>query len=139
MIVKKITYKNFKGQQVTRELYFNYTKPEFVDLQLSEDGGFDDVLRRISVSEDPNEIIRIFKKTLLTSYGELSPDGETFMKSPEIMSKFEHSAAFEHLYLSFLQDADEASDFYNQLIPTFTDEEIAKFKATAETAKKNAK
>lgn len=135
MIVKKITYKNFKGQTVTRELYFNYTKPEFVDLQLSEEGGFDDILRKISVTEDPNEVVRIFKKTLLTSYGELSPDGEVFMKSPEIAAKFEHSAAFEYLYLSFLQNADEASDFYNQLIPTFTDEELAKYKAAAEAAK----
>ena len=136
MIIKKVTYKNFKGQTVTRELCFNYTKPEFVDLQISEEGGFDDVLRRISITEDPNEVIRIFKKTLLTSYGEMSPDGEYFMKSPEIAAKFEHSAAFEHLYMSFLQNADEASDFYNQLIPQFTDEELAKIKSAEEAAKK---
>ena len=126
MIIESLTYKNFKGEEVTRKLYFNISKPEFMDLQLSEEEGLSDLIHRVIDAKDNAEIVRVFKKILLTAYGELSGDGETFMKSAEISHKFECSAAYEHLYMKMLENAEYAANFVNQLVPKLSDEELAK-------------
>ena len=124
MVIETLEYKNFKGIKVKRECLFNLTKSEWVDLQVSEDGGFEDLLKKISNEKDTSEIVRIFKKIILAAYGELKDDGETFLKTPEITKRFECSAAFEALYMSFITDSQRAAEFCNQLMPKFTDAEL---------------
>ena len=137
MIIETLEYKNFKGIKVKRDLYFNLTKPEFVDLQVSEDGGFDTLLEKISNEKNTTEIVRIFKKILLAAYGELSGDGETFLKTPEITKRFECSAAFEALYMSFIADSSRAAEFCNQLTPKFTDAELEAIEKQKQVAEAN--
>lgn len=136
MIIESLTYENFKGEEVTKKLYFHLTKPEFIDLQLSEDEGLSDLIIKITDAKNTAEVVRIFKKILLGAYGELSGDGETFMKSDEIRHRFECSKAYEVMYMKLLQDADYAAKFCDQLVPKFTDEELKKIEESkAEKAK----
>ena len=118
MLKKSITYKNFDGDTVTEDFYFNMTKAELVELELSESGGLAETLKAIIDSKDGAKIIEYFKKIILMSYGERSVDGRRFMKSPEIANSFSHTEAYSSLFMELATDAKEAADFVNGIMPS---------------------
>ena len=65
MLKKSITYKNFDDETVTEEFYFNMTKAELVELELSEQDGLADTLQAIIDAKDGAKIIEYFKKIIL--------------------------------------------------------------------------
>ena len=50
-------------------------------------------------------------------YGEKSPDGRTFMKSPEISARFAATPVYSDMFMEFSQDADKAVAFVKGLVP----------------------
>jgi hypothetical protein len=83
VLKKRITYEDFNGEEVTEELYFNLSKAELVELELSRPGGMQEHLQKIVESEDGKAIITEFKELILMSYGQRSEDGKRFIKNQE--------------------------------------------------------
>ena len=69
-------------------------------------------------NSDAYEMFRFVRKILALSYGELSNDGNTFMKSPEIMDKFLHSASYDAL-ISKIADSENVDILKTMLIGIF--------------------
>lgn len=101
MIKKTIKYEDFDGNQREEDFWFNLNKVELSELQLDTPGGFTKYAERISKEQDGKALFDIFKKLILKSYGEKSDDGKYFRKSPEIVSNFESTNAFEALITEF--------------------------------------
>ena len=70
MLSKAITYTDYNGEERTEVFYFNLTKAELAELNLTTKGGLQDVLRKIVDSKDVPELTKWFKKIILMSYGE---------------------------------------------------------------------
>jgi len=51
------------------------------------------------------------------AYGEKSPDGRRFMKSPEIFANFVATQAYSDLFMELATNADAASAFVNGILP----------------------
>lgn len=118
MYKRKITYKNFDGDEVTETLAFNLSETELLDLS-EEDAMFSaSFLKRVSEEQDPAVMFRVLRKVIALSYGEITTDGKRFMKSPEIMNGFLHSAAYDAL-IRELVTADDINDVSNMLIGIF--------------------
>ena len=81
MLVKKITYTDFNGDERTEEFMFNLTKTECSEIQFSEIGGMDRLLQKIAKTSDTTRVIPMIKMFILKAYGEKSPDGRRFIKS----------------------------------------------------------
>lgn len=97
MYREKLTFKNFNDEEVTETLRFDLSELELLDLS-KEDPTFSQVyMKSLSDNEDQYEMFRFIRKILALSYGKLSEDGNEFMKSPEIMDRFLHSAAYNAL------------------------------------------
>lgn len=117
MLKKTITYTDYNGTERTEDFYFNLTKAELMEMQLSKNGGLDVSIRKIVDSQDAPGIIKIFKDLILKAYGEKSDDGKRFMKSKEISDAFSQTEAYSQLFMELATDADAASKFINGIVP----------------------
>jgi hypothetical protein len=117
MLKKSITYETYSGEKVTEDFYFNLTKAELVELEMSHKGGLGESLKKIIASEDGGEIIKEFKGIILKSYGKKSDDGRRFVKNQQLREEFESTEAYSVLFMELVTDADAASEFVNKVIP----------------------
>jgi len=117
MLKKTITYTNYNDLEVTEDFYFNLTKAEVLQMETEMVGGYSSLLRRIVDSKDSESIINTFKQIISKAYGEKTPDGRRFMKSPEISRAFEETEAYSELYVELFTNVDAAVAFINGIMP----------------------
>lgn len=117
MYVKKMKYIDFFGKERTEDFYFNLSKAEITEMQLSTTGGMSKILEKIMATQDMPALIAIFKDLLLKSYGEPSADGRRFIKSDQLRAEFEQTPAYSDLYMDLVTDADKAAEFINNIVP----------------------
>lgn len=125
MIKKTIKYVDFKGNEREEDFYFNLSKPELMEMELTTKGGMSDYLEKIVKAQTKEELIKWFKLIILKAYGEKSEDGRRFIKSEELSTAFSQTGAYEKLYMELVSDEQKASDFINAIVPEFTEEELA--------------
>jgi hypothetical protein len=118
MLKKTITYVDFDGNERTEDFYFNLTKAEVTEMEMSIDGGLTKTLQRVVAAQNPPELIKIFKEVVLKAYGEKSPDGRRFVKSQELRDGFACTQAYSELFMELATDADAAAAFMNGIAPT---------------------
>lgn len=117
MLKKSITYINYNDEEVTEDFYFNINKAELMELELSTPGGFSESIKAIVAEKNVPLIMSTFKKLILKSYGEKSPDGKHFSKSEDISNKFENTEAYSSLFMELVTDAQKAGDFVTGILP----------------------
>lgn len=121
-----MTYTDFNGLQRTEAFYFNLTKAELLDMQLTTYGGYAETVKAIVDAKDQPALIAIFKELLKKAYGVKSPDGRRFDKSPEIVNDFIHCQAYSDLYMKLVMDDEYAAQFIAKLIPADLAAEVEK-------------
>lgn len=126
MLKKTITYTNYNGVQVTEDFYFNLTKAEITEMEMSVDGGFAERIQKIVNAKNQPEIIKIFKKLILDSYGVKSDDGRRFIKNEQLKEDFSQTEAYSELFMELATNADEAAAFVNGIIPADVAAEASK-------------
>lgn len=117
MLKKMIPYKDFNGVERKENFYFNLTDTELLEMELGVTGGMRELLQTIVEKQDIPKLMAAFKEIILKAYGEKSPDGRVFNKSPELSKAFEHTNAYNVLYMSLIKDANEAAKFINDVMP----------------------
>ena len=88
MLKKTVTYVDYNGVERTEDFYFNLSKAEITEMELSVEGGLSKMLEDVVNSKDNKQILAVFKEIILKAYGEKSADGRRFMKSEEISKAF---------------------------------------------------
>ena len=117
MLKKTITYTDYDGVERTEDFYFNLTKAEVLEMEVSVSGGLSGLLTRIVQIKDTKEIMRVFKEIILKSYGVKEPGGQRFIKSDELSVAFMQTEAYsDYLMLLATNDA-EATAFVNGIMP----------------------
>lgn len=117
MLKKTMTYEDFNGVKRTEDFYFNLTKAEVMEMELTTSGGLAERIDRLVKTQDMPEIIKIFKELILTAYGEKSPDGKRFIKNQEVRDSFAQTNAYSDLYMLLATDDKEAAKFVNGIVP----------------------
>jgi len=117
MLKKTITYTDYDGNQRTEDFYFNISKAEATEMEMSADGGLTKMLQKIIAERDVKRIIEIFKDLVLRAYGEKSPDGKRFMKSKEIREGFAQTEAYSDLFMELAFSDQAAVEFINGIMP----------------------
>jgi len=117
MLVKKIKYTDFNGQEREEDFYFNLTQSEITKMELSTAGGLANKITRVAQTQDGAEILKIMEDFIDMSYGVKSDDGRRFVKSPEISKAFRETPAYDQLFLSIATDPKAAADFINGVVP----------------------
>ena len=117
MLKKTITYTDYNDVTRTEDFYFNLSKAELMEMEMSTSGGLAEMIQKIVAAQDTPSIIKIFKELILKAYGEKSSDGKRIVKSEEISNAFAQTEAFSDLFMELATDADAASAFINGIIP----------------------
>lgn len=124
MLKKTIKYTDFDGNERSDECYFNLSKSELTEMEMSENGGFDKYIEKIVETKDTKKIYQMFKEIVLMSYGEKSYDGKHFIKKKTVdgqvirlRDEFEQTGAFDELMMELLSDEKASADFINHVVP----------------------
>ena len=117
MLKENITYTDYNGVERTEDFYFNLTKAELMEMEMSTTGGLTEMINKIVATQDAPAIIKVFKDLVLKAYGEKSADGKRFIKSDEIATAFSQTEAYSILFMKLATDADAASKFINGIVP----------------------
>ncbi len=117
MLQKAITYTDYNGEERTETFYFNLTKAELAELNLTTEGGLQEVIQKIIDAKNVPEITKWFKKIILMAYGEKSADGRRFIKSKELAEEFTQTEAYSELFVELLTNEGKAADFINAIVP----------------------
>ena len=119
MLKKTITYTDYDGNERKEDFYFNLTKAEVAEMEMSTDGGLVKNIEKIVAAVDAKRIIELFKGMILQAYGEKSPDGKRFIKSQELRDAFSQTEAYSQLFMELATDANAATAFMNGIVPKF--------------------
>ena len=117
-------YEDYDGNERVEESYFNLTKAEITDMELTTEGGMSAMLNRIIAAKDTSKLIAVFKDLILRSYGQKSPDGRRFIKSDELTKEFTETPAYSQIYLRLATDDKAATEFVNNVIPKDLQKEV---------------
>lgn len=117
MLKKTIKYVDYNGVERCEDFYFNLSKAEVTEMQVSEEGGYDQMLQRIVEAQDNKEIFKHFKAIILKAYGVKSQDGKRFIKSEELSEEFSQTEAFVELIMELASSETAAAEFVNGIIP----------------------
>ncbi len=117
MLKKTITYTDYNDNKRTEDFWFNLSKAEVMEMEMSTTGGLAETINKIVAAQDAPAIIKIFKELVLKAYGEKSPDGKRFIKSEELATAFSQTEAYSQLFMELATDADAAAVFVNGITP----------------------
>lgn len=117
MLKETMTYTDYNGLTRTENFYFNLTKAEIMEMEMTTEGGLAERITNIVEAKDAPAIIKIFKELILKAYGEKSADGKRFVKSDEISAAFSQTEAYSQLFMKLATDADAAARFVNGIVP----------------------
>ena len=112
-----ITYTDYNGVERKEDFFFNLTKAEIMEMEMTTTGGMAEMIQKIVNAQDAPSIIKIFKDIVLKAYGEKSADGKRFIKSEEISTAFAQTEAYSQLFMKLATDAEAASKFINEIVP----------------------
>lgn len=117
MYKKTMNTVDFGGTQRTEDYYFNLTKAEIMEMQLGTEGGFVEMVRKITEAKSQLELAHLFKTMICKSYGVLSPDGRKFIKNQQVLDDFLATQAFSDLYMELIASEEKAAEFFNNVLP----------------------
>ena len=133
MLKETIKYTDYNGVEREEDFYFNLSKAELTEMELSTDGGMAEMINKIVAAQDSKSIIKVFKDLVLKAYGEKSLDGRRFMKEDEngrpLKNKFKETEAYSILFMRLATDDKAAANFIKGVFPADMAKEIAKAEA----------
>lgn len=117
MLKKTINYKDYNGEERSEDCYFNLSRAEVTEMELTTEGGLSEMIQGITRDKNVPKIIEVFKMLILKSYGKKSPDGRRFIKSAELSEEFSQTEAYSELFMELATDASAAAAFVNGIMP----------------------
>lgn len=117
MLKESRTYVDYNGVERTEDFYFNLTKAELAEMELSSEGGFENLLNKIIKAKDNKKVVETFKSILLKSYGEKSEDGRRFIKSEELSKAFSETPVYSDMFIELATDEKKAAKFIDGIMP----------------------
>jgi hypothetical protein len=123
MFKKTIEFEDFNGKKQRQDFYFHMSKSEL--LTIAADGSaYTDHIKRIVELSDGAAILHEFRQLVSKACGVRSADGARFIKDAEAKSQLMDSPAFDELLMELATNADDASNFVQQLIPEKMQKEL---------------
>ena len=117
MLKRTIKFTDYNGVERTEEHYFNLTKAEVAEMQMTVSGGLDGALQRMLDAQDGPEMFKFYKEFILKAYGRKSPDGRKFEKTEELRADFLATEAYSDLFMELCTDGKAAAQFVMGVLP----------------------
>lgn len=126
MYTMDFVYTNYFGETVKETCRFQLTRPEVMEIATGVKGGFETAAQRMVESHDEAALFNNFQNIIAKAYGEVSPDGRRFIKSPELSKAFLETPMYEQLFDKLISDAEFQREFIVGLVPKDSQENVGK-------------
>lgn len=111
-----VKYTDYNGVEREEQCFFNLSKAELMEMELSTKAGVEEMIRVMIATKDNAKIMETFKSLILKSYGIKSEDGRRFIKTQQLRDEFEQSEAYSEFFMSLLSDGDLQNKFINSVV-----------------------
>jgi len=115
MFSREIEYKDLDGVPSKGKFWFSLNEGEVVQLELRQNGGLTGLIERLIATSDNEKALEEFKRIILMCYG--VRDGDSFIKTPEMRTRFEGHPAFSALYIEFFTKDGALAEFIAGALP----------------------
>lgn len=139
MIRKVIKYKDYDGEIVESEFYFNLSVAECTDLDFyyEEYGGLRAYLKNLLAGKDPDSIPKKpmwdFLKVVIEKAVAKRPSGKKFLvKNQDVHDEFFYTNAFSEFVNELLDTPDSIPNLMEGILPEIPKEDMDKVKAELE-------
>lgn len=112
MFKKKIKYVDFNGAEREEDFYFHMSVPEATRLEARFGGmSLETYAKNLALNQNMEPMIKFIEDIILSSYGQKSSDGRSFIKNDRIREEFEYSQAYAELFEEMLTNPEVAEAF----------------------------
>lgn len=118
MLKKIIEYTDYNGNVRKETFYFNMSKAELMEQEMSVNGGYSEMVQRITEAQDMPTLMKLIRELVLGAYGEKSADGKRFIKSKELSEAFSQTEAYSSLMMELMTDSKAAAQFVVGIMPS---------------------
>lgn len=126
---KTVTYKDWNGKDRTETFYFHFSQAELMEMEISQEGGFSERVKKIAAANNLPDMLKIWKNFVLDAYGVKSEDGRRFMKNDEIRQSFVECPAYSIIFMELATNTEAASNFINTVVPADMAAQVAALQA----------
>lgn len=118
MIKQHVSYEDYEGNQVEKDLWFHLNKSDLAKMSLGFDGGLIDGLTELQNKGDKKAVAEFIDNLLVNAYGVRKPGSDVFLKTPEIQQEFQYSLAHDEILMMLLGgEDDEIINFIVGIMP----------------------
>lgn len=128
MLSKAITYHDYNDVERTETHYFNLSKAEILEMDITTVGGIQTYLKNIIAANDQIKLFQAFKDMIVKAYGVKSPDGRRLMKkAPDghlYVEDFMETEAYTELIMELAGNAEYAAEFFTAMLPPIPKDQL---------------
>ena len=97
MIKQHVSYEDYDGNKVEKDLWFHLNKSDLAKMSLGFDNGLIDGLTELQQKGDKKAVAEFIDNLLVNAYGVRKPDSDVFLKTAEIKEDFQYSLAHDEI------------------------------------------
>lgn len=126
MIKQHVSYEDYDGNKVEKDLWFHLNKSDLAKMSLGFDNGLIDGLTELQQKGDKKAVAEFIDNLLVNAYGVRKPGSDVFLKTAEIKEDFQYSLAHDEILMMLLGgEDDEIIDFIVGIMPGMSAEDRA--------------
>lgn len=124
MIKQHVSYEDYDGNKVEKDLWFHLNKSDLAKMSLGFDNGLIDGLAELQQKGDKKAVAEFIDNLLVNAYGVRKPGSDVFLKTPEIKEDFQYSLAHDEILMMLLGgEDDEIINFIVGIMPGMSAED----------------
>lgn len=140
MIKQHVSYEDYDGNKIEKDLWFHLNKSDLAKMSLGFDNGLIEGLTELQQKGDKKAVAEFIDNLLVNAYGVRKPGSDVFLKTPEIKEDFQYSLAHDEILMMLLGgEDDEIINFIVGIMPGMSAKDradvIEKVKSTQEAKK----
>ena len=140
MIKQHVSYEDYDGNKVEKDLWFHLNKSDLAKMSLGFDNGLIDGLTELQQKGDKKAVAEFIDNLLVNAYGVRKPGSDVFLKTPEIKEDFQYSLAHDEILMMLLGgEDDEIINFIVGIMPGMSAEDRANVIAQVKNAQEAKK
>jgi hypothetical protein len=111
MFKHTVEYTDFNGTERKEDFYFHLSLPELTRLEAEIGRPLDEHIKALTANQNMKDLLDFLEKMVLSSYGQKTSDGKSFMKTKALRDEFEYSTAYAEIFEQLLTDQNLARKF----------------------------
>ena len=126
MIKQHVSYEDYDGNKVEKDLWFHLNKSDLAKMSLGFDNGLIEGLTELQQKGDKKAVAEFIDNLLVNAYGVRKPGSDVFLKTAEIKEDFQYSLAHDEILMMLLGgEDDEIINFIVGIMPGMSAEDRA--------------